>query len=125
MNRFSRRTLAAVTLLIGLAAGLAVVRADSPVERGAVVGTGVFTSFVESMDRSLAFYHDVFGMDVPTMPASGERPFNNPNPRLFMFFHIPGAKERHQSARVAGTRVAIEFMEIQQVEHKTVSLRVQ
>jgi catechol 2,3-dioxygenase-like lactoylglutathione lyase family enzyme len=93
--------------------------------RGAIVGTGVFTSFVENMDRSLAFYHDVFDMDVPPLPASGERPYNNPNPRLFMFFHIPGAKERHQSARVQGTRVAIELMEIQNVDHKTVSLRVQ
>jgi catechol 2,3-dioxygenase-like lactoylglutathione lyase family enzyme len=125
MNRFSKSILTAAVLPIGLAAGLAIVRAESPVERGAVVGTGVFTSFVESMDRSLAFYHDVFGMDVPPLPASGERPFNNPNPRLFMFFHIPGAKERHQSARVAKTRVAIEFMEIQNVEHKTMSLRVQ
>jgi catechol 2,3-dioxygenase-like lactoylglutathione lyase family enzyme len=85
----------------------------------------VFTSFVENMDRSLAFYHDVFDMDVPPLPAPGERPYNNPNPRLFMFFHIPGAKERHQSARVAGTGVAIELMEIQNVDHKTVSLRIQ
>ena len=125
MNRFSKSPLAAATLLIGFAAGLTMVRADSPAERGTVVGTGVFTSFVENMDRSLAFYHDVFGMDVPPIPASGERPYNNPNPGLFKFFHIPGAKERHQSARVAKTRVAIEFMEIQNVEHKTVSLRVQ
>ena len=125
MNRFSKSPFAAATLLIGLAAGFAGVRADSGAERGTVVGTGVFTSFVEKMDRSLAFYHDVFGMEVPPVPASGERPFNNPNPRLFMFFHIPGAKERHQSARVAKTRVAIEFMEIQNVDHRTVTLRVQ
>ncbi len=125
MNRISTRSLVAVTLVIGVAAGLAIARADSPLQRGTVVGTGVFTSFVENMDRSLAFYHDVFGMDVPPLPASGERPYNNPNPGLFRFFHIPGAKERHQSARVAKTRVAIEFMEIQNVEHKTVSLRIQ
>jgi hypothetical protein len=39
---------------------------------GAVLGTGAFTSFVENMDRSLAFYHDAFGMDVPALPATGE-----------------------------------------------------
>ncbi|HUK37445.1 MAG TPA: VOC family protein [Vicinamibacterales bacterium] len=93
--------------------------------RGAVIGTGVFTSFVENMDRSLAFYHDVFEMDVPALPASGERPYNQPNPRLFAMFQINGAKERHQSARIAGTRLAIEFMEIQNVDHKTVNLRIQ
>ncbi len=93
--------------------------------RGAVVGTGVFTSFVEDMDRSLAFYHDAFEMDVPPLKDSGARPYNQPNPRLFAMFQIQGAKERHQSARVPGTRLALEFMEIQQVDHATVPLRVQ
>ena len=37
--------------------------------RGAVIGTGTFTSFVENMDRSLAFYRDAFGMDVPALPG--------------------------------------------------------
>ena len=32
---------------------------------------GAFTGFVENMDRSLAFYHDAFGMEVPALPASG------------------------------------------------------
>ena len=90
-----------------------------------VLDAVAFTSFVENMDRSLAFYHEVFGMDVPAMPASGMRPYNNPNPGLFDFFDIRGAKERHQSARVKGIRTPIEVMEIQQVDHKTISLRVQ
>ena len=92
--------------------------------KGAIVGTGVFTVFVENMDRSLAFYHDVFGMEVPPLPASGARPYNNPNPRLFQFFDIPGAKERHQSARVPG-RTGVEAMEIQNVAFKTIPLRIQ
>jgi catechol 2,3-dioxygenase-like lactoylglutathione lyase family enzyme len=92
---------------------------------GAIIGTGAFTVFVENMDRSLAFYHGVFGMDVPALPASGERPYNAANPRLFAMFDIPGARERHQSARIAGTRVAVEVMEIQNVEHQTLELRVQ
>jgi hypothetical protein len=40
-------------------------------------------------------------------------------------FQINGAKERHQSARVPGTKLAVELMEIQNVEHKTVNLRIQ
>jgi catechol 2,3-dioxygenase-like lactoylglutathione lyase family enzyme len=90
-----------------------------------VIDTGAFTPFVENMDRSLDFYHDVFDMEVPPLPASGTRPYNNPNPGLFAFFDIPGARERHQSARVNGIRTAVEAMEIQQVEHKTVPLRIQ
>ena len=90
-----------------------------------VIDTGALTPFVENMDRTLAFYHDVFDMDVPPLPATGARPYNNPNPRLGNFFDIGGAKERHQSARVMGIRTGIEAMEIQQVPFKTVSLRIQ
>jgi catechol 2,3-dioxygenase-like lactoylglutathione lyase family enzyme len=90
-----------------------------------VIDTGALTPFVEDMDRSLAFYHDVFDMEVPALPTTGTRPYNPPNPGLFAFFDIPGAKERHQSARVEGIRTAVEAMEIQQVEHKTVPLRIQ
>lgn len=93
--------------------------------RAVVLGTGSFTSFVEDMDRSLAFYRDAFDMDVPALPASGQRPYNQANPQLFKFFDIPGAKERHQSARVTGTRVTLEMMEIQDVPHQNLTLRIQ
>ena len=93
--------------------------------KGAIIGTGTFTAFVENMDRSLAFYRDAFGMEVPALPASGERPYNPTNPQLFAMFDIAGARERHQSARVPGTRITVELMEIQDVEHRTIPLRVQ
>lgn len=111
------RAITAVVLASVAGAG-----ADS---KGLVIDTGAVTPFVENMDRSLAFYHDVFEMDVPPLPGTGARPYNPPNPGLFTFFDIPGAKERHQSARVAGIRTTVEAMEIQQVEHKTVTLRIQ
>ena len=93
--------------------------------KAAVLGTGSFTSFVENMDSSLAFYHDAFGMEVPALPASGVRPYNQENPQLFKFFDIMGAKERHQSARVAGTRVTVEMMEIQDVPHQGILRKIQ
>jgi catechol 2,3-dioxygenase-like lactoylglutathione lyase family enzyme len=77
------------------------------------------------MDRSLAFYHDAFGMDVPALPESGHRVYNPANPQLFAMFDIAGAKERHQSARVPNSRVTVEIMEIQNVEHTTIPLRLQ
>jgi catechol 2,3-dioxygenase-like lactoylglutathione lyase family enzyme len=121
-----------VTALCGLlTAGYALTSAQAPIplsvasDKGAVIGTGTFTGFVENMDRSLAFYHDAFGMSVPALPASGERPYNNPNPRLFAMFNIAGARERHQSARVTGTTIGIELMEIQNVDHQTIPMRSQ
>jgi len=98
--------------------------ADSA-ESGRVVGTGALTVFVEDMDRSLAFYHDAFGMEVPPLPESGARPYNPSNAQLFAMFDIHGAKERHQSARFAGSEARLEFMEVQNVEHRTVPLRLQ
>src|SRR5262245_31967130 len=126
MTRFAWAA-AAVCGLITLGTTTSIGQGPAPADaaRGAIIGTGMFTPIVEDMDRSLAFYHDVFGMEVPPLPASGARPYNNPNPRLFMFFDIPGAKERHQSARVQGIKTGVEPMEIQNVEHKTIHLRVQ
>src|SRR5215467_16112704 len=118
------RALATFVLCLGLGIS-ALGQTPSSNAAGAIIGTGAFTVFVENMDRSLAFYHDMFGMEVPALPASGERPYNPANPRLFAMFDIPGARERHQAARIAGTRVAVEVMEIQDVEHQTLDLRVQ
>jgi catechol 2,3-dioxygenase-like lactoylglutathione lyase family enzyme len=77
------------------------------------------------MDRSLAFYHDAFGMEVPPLPESGERPYNPTNAQLYAMFDIPGAKERHQSAHIPGTDVRLELMEVQNVDHRTIPLRLQ
>src|SRR5262245_57322430 len=99
MGLFARRALVAGAACGLFALGSITTHGQSPAA-GAIIGTGTFTSFVENMDRSLAFYHDVFGMDVPAVPESGERPYNRSNPQLFAMFDIPDAKERHQSARV-------------------------
>jgi catechol 2,3-dioxygenase-like lactoylglutathione lyase family enzyme len=93
--------------------------------KGNVLGTGAVTTFVENMDRTLAFYHDAFGMDVPALPDSGARPYNPSNAQLYAMFDIAGAKERHQSARLADTDVRLEVMEVQNVPHSTIPLRVQ
>jgi len=124
MVRFVRRGLVAGTAcgLFALGNATAHGQATAP---GAVIGTGTFTSFVENMDRSLAFYHDAFGMEVPAIPETGERPYNRSNPQLFAMFDIPDAKERHQSARVPGTRLSVEVMEVQNVPHQTHQLRIQ
>src|SRR5262245_12413050 len=124
MVRFVRRALVAGAVCRPFALGSITADAQTPVP-GAVIGTGTFTAFVENMDRSLAFFHDVFGMDVPAVPESGQRPYNRANPQLFAMFDIPGARERHQPARVAGSRLSLELMEIQDVDHRTLPMRVQ
>lgn len=114
-----------LTLGTATVIGQAPAPASADAGKGAIVGTGTFTAFVENMDRSLAFYRDVFGMEVPTVPASGERAYNRANPQLFAMFAIAGARERHQSARVPGTRISLEVMEVQDVAHQTIPMRVQ
>ena len=125
----NRRSLIVTAALSALAGALAIAQSPSPggpAPKGLVIDTGSFTPLVENMDRSLAFYKEILGMEVPPLPAAGgPRPYNNPNPRLFAFFNIAGARERHQPARVPGIRTVVEAMEIQQVPHKTVALRLQ
>jgi catechol 2,3-dioxygenase-like lactoylglutathione lyase family enzyme len=77
------------------------------------------------MDRSLAFYRNVFAMDVPALPDSGARPYNPANSQLFAMFDIDGATERHQFARVPDTDVRFELMEIRDVDFRDVPLRIQ
>ena len=129
MIRFARRTSAAAVCGLLLLASSATNAQQSTTaggaHKGAVLGVGTFTSFVENMDRSLAFYHDVFGLEVPPLPESGARPYNPENDQLYAMFDIPGARERHQSARLPNTNVRIEIMEVQDVPHATVPLRVQ
>ena len=130
MVRFARRATVVAVVCGLLTVGWTTAHGQAPApsgdtSKGAIIGTGTFTSFVENMDRSLAFYHDVFGMEVPPLPESGERPYNRTNPQLFAMFDIPDAKERHQSARVPGTRLSVEVMEVQNVPHQTVQLRIQ
>jgi catechol 2,3-dioxygenase-like lactoylglutathione lyase family enzyme len=116
----------AIVAVLWVVAGAAAARTqDAATGKGLVIDTGAFTVFVENMDRTLAFYHDVLDMEVPPLPPGGTRPYNPPNPGLFAFFDIPGARERHQPARIAGIRTSVEAMEIQQVPHKTVPLRIQ
>jgi len=76
MVRFTGRTLGIAALCGGFMlwnAGLSGQTSSPPAagSKGAVIGTGTFTAFVENMDRSLAFFHDVFGMEVPPLPESG------------------------------------------------------
>jgi catechol 2,3-dioxygenase-like lactoylglutathione lyase family enzyme len=126
MTGYTTRALAAaIGSLLLIASSTTTGQAPRSASVAAVIGTGMFTPIVENMDRSLAFYHDVFGMEVPPLPASGSRPYNNPNPRLFAMFDIPGAKERHQAARAPGITTGVEPMEIQDVDHKTIRLRIQ
>ena len=120
--RSASAVVATVIVLCGMA-GPAAQQSRAAGDGGAVVGTGAFTMFVENMDRTLAFYQQAFGMTVPPLPASGARPYNPTNPRLFAMFDIPGARERHESARAAGVRTNVEVMEVQDVPHRTVTLR--
>src|SRR5262245_34994549 len=97
MLRLLSRAIPVAIVVSALACALATGQTPSG---AAVLGTGNFTAFVENMDRSLAFFHDVFGMEVPALPNTGERPYNRANPQLFAMFDIPGARERHQPARI-------------------------
>jgi predicted enzyme related to lactoylglutathione lyase len=111
--------------IAGLSTNSSAQTATAQAGKGVVLGTGAVTTFVENMDGTLAFYHNAFGMDVPALPDSGARPYNPSNAQLYAMFDIPGAKERHQSARLPDMDVRLEVMEVQNVPYRTIPLRVQ
>ena len=70
---------------------------------------GNFSPIIGDLDRSLAFYEGLLGLQVP--PArDGQRPFFT-NPGLHRMFGTTGFSERHTDARIPGTSMGIEMIE--------------
>jgi lactoylglutathione lyase len=99
---------AAVTVL-----GASAEQTPPPVT-AAVVGVGNFSHIVQSMDRAMAFYRDVIGLDVTT-----EQPFS-PNPAIMKLGNTPGAQSRFSALRVPGSEMGVEL-----IEYKDIDRRVQ
>lgn len=96
-----------------------------PSSGGEVLRTGNFSPIVDSLERSLAFYHGVLGLEVPAAAAApGPRPYSV-NPGLHAMLGTTGAKERHSDARIPGSTMGVEMIEFGEIDRKTVHARVQ
>jgi catechol 2,3-dioxygenase-like lactoylglutathione lyase family enzyme len=84
---------------------------------GDVVGVGNFSHIVRDMDRAVAFYRDVLGLEVTT-----NVPFS-PNPAIMRLGNTPGAQSRMMALGVPGSDIGVELIEYKDIERKVQSPR--
>ena len=77
-----------------------------------VVGVGNFSHVVRDMDRAVAFYRDVLGLEV-----TANVPFS-PNPAIMRLGNTLGAQSRMTQLRVPGSTMGVELLEYKDIERK-------
>ena len=89
-----------------------------------ITGAGNFSPIVADLDRSLAFYHDAFGLDVPGPAVAGPRPFQV-DASLLNFLGVPTAQIRFATVRIPGSTMGIEIVDFKDIDRKPVQPRLQ
>ena len=82
-----------------------------------VVGVGNFSHVVRDMDRAVAFYRDVLGLEV-----GASQPFS-PNPAIMRLGNTPGAQSKMVQLRVPGSMMGVELLEYKDIDRKVQSPR--
>jgi catechol 2,3-dioxygenase-like lactoylglutathione lyase family enzyme len=85
-----------------------------------ITGVGNFSHIVADMDRSIAFYRDVIGLDLPAQPGA----FSG-NPAIMSLGNTPGAQSRAAMLRVPGSALGVELIEYKDIDRKPAQPRFQ
>src|SRR5580698_7821139 len=89
--------------------------AQTPAEPGAVVGVGGFSHIVDNVERSVAFYRDVLGLEMPNAP----RPFDS-TPWIVDMGNTPGAQSRPAILHIPGSKLGVELIDYKDIDRKPV-----
>lgn len=93
---------------------------QTPAAPGVVVGVGGFSHIVENVERSVAFYRDVIGLEMPNPP----RPFAS-TPWIVDMGNTPGAQSRPALLHVPGSKLGVELIDYKDIDRKAVHPRFQ
>jgi hypothetical protein len=85
--------------------------AQTPAEPGAVVGVGGFSHIVENVDKSVAFYRDVLGLEMPNPP----RAFDS-TPWIIDMGNTPGAQSRPAILHIPGSKLGVELIDYKDID---------
>jgi catechol 2,3-dioxygenase-like lactoylglutathione lyase family enzyme len=107
---FALTRAAAVFILASVAT---CVFAQTPAEPGAVVGVGGFSHIVDNVDRSVAFYRDVLGLEMPNPP----RAFDS-TPWIIDMGNTPGAQSRPAILHIPGSQLGVELIDYKDIDRK-------
>src|SRR5665213_1878399 len=106
-------------LILALAsAGIAVAQQTAPT--GEVIGMGNFSHIVTSLEKSVAFYHDVLGLDIGTAPAAF-----SPNPAIMKLGNTIGAQSRIAVMKIPGAGFGLELIEYKDIDREAAHPRFQ
>jgi catechol 2,3-dioxygenase-like lactoylglutathione lyase family enzyme len=87
-----------------------------------VVGVGPFLHIISDLDQSLAFYHDMLGLEL-SGPAGAEHKFTD-NPAVANLYGVPGKQFRAAVLKIPGSAMGIELVqwgEARKPEHKPIA----
>jgi catechol 2,3-dioxygenase-like lactoylglutathione lyase family enzyme len=73
-----------------------------------VVAVGPFLHIISDLDQSLAFYHDVLGLELSGPP--GEHKFTD-NPAVANLYGVPGKQFRAAVLKIPGSEMGIELVQ--------------
>jgi catechol 2,3-dioxygenase-like lactoylglutathione lyase family enzyme len=97
----------AARLMAGLLGAIVMFGQTAPSE-SQVVGVGPFLHIVSDLDQSLAFYHDVLGLEITGPP--GEHKFTD-NPAVANLYGVPGKQFRAAVLKIPGSQMGIELVQ--------------
>ena len=86
-----------------------------------VIGAGAFLHIVSDLDKSVAFYRALLGVE--GAPA-GPRPVSL-DPELEQLYNLPGGREGAGVVRIPGSGLSVELVEWRDVERTSVRPRLQ
>ncbi len=112
------RRVAAVLLM--LAGGAASAWAQTPADPGVVVGVGGFSHIVANVEKSVEFYRDVLGLEMPNPP----RAFDSTQWIIDMG-NTPGAQSRPAILHIPGSKLGVELIDYKDIDREAVHPRFQ
>jgi catechol 2,3-dioxygenase-like lactoylglutathione lyase family enzyme len=101
-----------LSILCAAIAAIMLAQAPQPAPPGDVVGVGNFAHIVQNLDKSLAFYRDVLGLEVVV-----SQPFA-PNLAIEKLGNTMGGQSRYTALKVPGMALGIELIEYKNIDRK-------
>jgi catechol 2,3-dioxygenase-like lactoylglutathione lyase family enzyme len=106
--------------ILAMLSASAALFAQTPAPPGDVVGVGGFSHIVDNVERSVAFYRDVLGLEMPSPP----RAFDS-TPWIIAMGNTPGAQSRPAILHIPGSKLGVELIDYKDIDRKAVDPRFQ
>src|SRR5436190_1530512 len=114
------KTVTAAMLLFSLSAFAQTAPAPAPASTSFITGVGNYSHIVADLDKSLAFYRDVIGLQATAPPQA----FSG-NPAIMKLGNTPGAQSRFVALSVPGSPIGVEIIEYKDIARTPVYPRFQ